>query len=140
MLSAETSVRKTHIVLPRTSQVRIILDTVYIDLADARNRHAHQCTHGLVEHLIRGVQVDLCRVHDNPSCPSTWARRWTPSTSSRQSGNGKHRRVLFDDVLLASDFDHHAHHLVRHLVVLCLHVASGVVARPRHVRETSGRT
>ena len=37
--------RWTHIVLSRTYQVRIILDNIYVDLVDARNRHAHRCNH-----------------------------------------------------------------------------------------------
>ena len=140
-----------HIVLPRTYQVRIILDTVYVDLVDARNRHAHRCTHSedgkaactpcRAPHTrCPGGSLSCPRQSIVPFHPEC---RWTPSTNSRPSGNGKHGRVLFDDILLASDIDHHAHHLVRHLVVLCLHVASIVaihlVARPRLVRETSGR-
>ena len=60
------------------------------------------------------------------------------------TGNGKHGRVLFDEIFLAPDFDHHALHLVRDLVVLFLLAASSVAmhlgTRSRLVMERSGRT
>ena len=70
--------------------------------------------------------------------------RSVEALSYAPNSNRMHGRVLFDDILLATDFDHHALHLVRDLVVLFLHVASGVAmhlgARSRHVMERSGRT
>ena len=132
--------------------MRLILDTLHIDLVDARNRHAHRCTQRmgrqllhLVEHIIQGVRVDLCRVHENHrALPPGHVVGLLQQTLTRPTGNGKHGRVLLDEILLAPDFDHHALHQVRDLVVLFLLVASGVAihlcARSRHVMEGSGRT
>ena len=127
--------------------MRLILDTVYIDLVDARDRHAHRRTQRtgrqlahLVEHIIQGVRVDLCRVHENHrALPPGHVVGLLQQALTRPIGHGKHGRVLFDEILFAPDFDHHALHLVRDLVVLFLLVASGVAvhlgAGPRHVME-----
>ena len=89
--------------------------------------------------------VDLCRVHENHrALPPGHVVGLLQQVLTRPTSRGKHRRVLFDEILLAPDFDYHAVHIVRDLVVLFLHVASGVAihlgARSRHVMARSGRT
>mmetsp|Transcript_14645 Transcript_14645/g.39179 ORF Transcript_14645/g.39179 Transcript_14645/m.39179 type:complete len:521 (+) Transcript_14645:50-1612(+) len=109
-----------------------IADT--LDLVDARDRHAHWRAGGPlwhaahhVKHIVDGVHVDgLLAVLDIAALPPAHVVRLFQKVVAHPARDGHHRRPLLDEVLLPSNLDQHALHLVGDLVVAGLLVPGGV--------------
>merc|ERR1719253_1566312 len=109
-----------------------IADT--LDLVDAGDRHAHWRAGGPlrhaahhIKHIVNGVHVDgLLAVLDITALKPAHVGGFLQQVVAHPARDGHHWRALLDEILLPSDLDQHALHLVGDLVVAGLLVSGGV--------------
>merc|ERR550532_2478370 len=110
------------------------------DFVDAGDRHAHGCADRslrhpakFIKHIVKSVHMKcLLAVLNILSFPPTHVFRFFQEVVSHPTRNGQHWSVFFDEILLPSNLDQHALHLVGDLIVRCLLVPSSVAVHLVH--------
>merc|ERR1712232_264116 len=96
-----------------------------LDFVDPGDWHTHRGTRRplwhtaeLVEHIVNCVTMDrLLAAFDVLPFPPTHVLGLFQQVVTHPTGDGQHRRVLLDEILLPTHLHEHALHLVRDLVV-----------------------